>query len=301
MRRYAPAAAVMLATSAGAARLGGQDVTAAAGRHAGVRDVVAAELAFSRAVGQNGIRDGFLEYLSDDAVVFAPRAAAGKKVYAGRPASPALLEWRPEYADASADGGLGYTTGPWTLRPAPGQPVRATGRYFTVWRREADGRFRALVDLGVQAPPAEPPDEPAVAAVAGAPPAVPRAAARDALFGADADLCRADSAAGLGSALAARADPAVRLLRDGAPPAVGLDAAAHAAAALPPASCRRLGGGLASSLDLGYTYGEFGPPRGATSAGSGNYLTVWRRGSDGAWRAVALVRSAWPPDRPGSD
>jgi ketosteroid isomerase-like protein len=301
MRRCAFAAAVVaLATSAGAARLGAQDTTAAAGRRARVQAVVAAELAFSRAAGEKGVRDAFLEYLSDDGVIFVPRATSGKAFYAARPAPPILLQWRPEFVDASADGELGYTTGPWSIRLRAGEPVRATGRFFTVWRREKDGRLRALVDLGVEAPPTEAPDEPTVPSVAAAPPAVTRGSAIEDLRRADAELCRADAAAGLASALTERADPAVRLLRDGAPPAVGLDAAARAAAALPPASCRRLGGGLASSLDLGYTYGEYGPPGGAASAGAGNYLTVWRRDADGAWRAVALVRSAWPPDRPGA-
>ncbi len=51
--------------------------------------------------------------------------------------------------------------------------------------------------------------------------------------------------------------------------------------------------------DLGYTIGDYvstGPgPDGGTERRVGTYVSVWRRGADGAWRVVA---DAGPPPQP---
>jgi hypothetical protein len=50
------------------------------------------------------------------AVVFRPMAVNGKQWYQQRPPSPGRLSWEPIYADISAAGDMGYTTGPWEFR-----------------------------------------------------------------------------------------------------------------------------------------------------------------------------------------
>ena len=56
------------------------------------------------------------------------------------------LTWTPINAFGSKSGDLGVTTGDWTFT-APGiKPIH--GRYVTSWRKTADGRWKALTDMG---------------------------------------------------------------------------------------------------------------------------------------------------------
>lgn len=60
------------------------------------------------------------------------------------------LRWAPDHAEVSGDGTLGYTWGRWTMstRDSAGTRQEGQGRYITVWRRQADGRWRVEADLG---------------------------------------------------------------------------------------------------------------------------------------------------------
>src|SRR5258708_2174541 len=88
-----------------------------ADRQAALNAVVAAEKAFSKAAAEKGTRAAFLEVLAEDSVVLAPGPVPGRATWEGRPVRPSLLSWFPVVADVSLAGDLGYTTGPWELRP----------------------------------------------------------------------------------------------------------------------------------------------------------------------------------------
>ena len=62
------------------------------------------------------------------------------------------LTWEPEFAEASGD--LGYTYGTYTRATSDndGNETVETGRYVTVWRRNAEGAWKAVVDIGSPAP-----------------------------------------------------------------------------------------------------------------------------------------------------
>jgi ketosteroid isomerase-like protein len=63
------------------------------------------------------------------------------------------ITWSPEVVEAS--GGLGYTTGPFEIRvkqPDGAEKVQR-GRYVTIWRRKADGSWKAALDIGSMEPP----------------------------------------------------------------------------------------------------------------------------------------------------
>jgi ketosteroid isomerase-like protein len=60
-----------------------------------------------------------------------------------------LLSWAPDTADASISGDLGYTVGRWQLTPrARPDSVMAHGNYVTIWKRQASGEWKAVVDIG---------------------------------------------------------------------------------------------------------------------------------------------------------
>lgn len=118
-----------------------------------VQKLVETEQTFARTAAEKGTRAAFLEFLADDGMIFTPDEANGKLVWKSRPESPALLSWNPAWADISSDGNLGYTTGGWEFRPKgkTDQPT-AFGEYVTIWQKQSDGKFKAVLDIGINHP-----------------------------------------------------------------------------------------------------------------------------------------------------
>jgi ketosteroid isomerase-like protein len=101
----------------------------------------------------------------------------------------------------------------------------------------------------------------------------------------------------------------VIFVAEGAPLAVGRAAIATMWADLfkpggPKLSWRPTLSYVASSGDLAYTEGDFLSKAvgadGKESARTGRYVTVWRKGLDGAWRAVVDIGNRTPGPPPGS-
>jgi ketosteroid isomerase-like protein len=65
------------------------------------------------------------------------------------------LRWHPVEADASAGGDFGYTWGTYEYRnpEAANGPSVGYGKYVTVWKKQIDGTWKALLDCGNQNPP----------------------------------------------------------------------------------------------------------------------------------------------------
>ncbi len=118
---------------------------------------------FNKASAERGVA-AWIAAFADDARIFP---ATGPIVH-GLPAirekwekgkfSPAGLSWRPDFADVAASGDLGYTVGYWEKpgKDKEGRPVVARGKYLTVWRRQADGKWKVVADVGSEDIP-EPP------------------------------------------------------------------------------------------------------------------------------------------------
>jgi ketosteroid isomerase-like protein len=112
-----------------------------------------ADLALGKAVSARD-RSAF-EALIDEEAIFGNgldegRAAVGKTWARFMKKDGPRLTWTPEAAVLAASGDLGYTVGRSRFEPrdrGSGKSEVQEGRYLTVWRRGADGRFRALFDL----------------------------------------------------------------------------------------------------------------------------------------------------------
>jgi len=67
---------------------------------------------------------------------------------AGPPNS--TLNWRPERAEASTAGDVGWSWGTYEARtPSPtGKLTISTGRYLSIWRRYSDGTWRVALGIG---------------------------------------------------------------------------------------------------------------------------------------------------------
>jgi ketosteroid isomerase-like protein len=120
---------------------------------ADLNKLVETEKSFARTAAEKNTKTAFLTFLADDGIVFNPTETNGKLVWKARPESPALLAWNPAWADVSSDGNLGYTTGGWEFRPkGKTDKPAAFGEYVTLWQKQADGSFKAVLDIGINHP-----------------------------------------------------------------------------------------------------------------------------------------------------
>ncbi len=255
------------------------------------RELAATERAFAAACADSGLHHGFLAYLAADGFVFAPEPVNGKEHHRGKPEGRGLLQWAPGRVEVSRDGTLGYTAGPWRYRTGgPGGDVAAEGHYHSVWRRDADGRWRLVADIGTGGPSEPWPAEPATAGL------VKRGgdASFDDLRALDAEASERAGTEGAGRALAARFAPDVLLSRDGAAPVEGAGPAGLALGdSLGAAVWTPGAGGVASSGDLGYTLGRVRYAARAEGSG-GSYLRVWRRDPGRGWTIAMDVEIPAP-------
>jgi len=93
----------------------------------------------------------FLTYLDSSGVVFENgKAVNGIATWNKREVRPGVLNWHPQFAEISASGNLGYTTGPWTFqRGTIMDSVVARGQYATIWQLDKSGKWKFIADLGV--------------------------------------------------------------------------------------------------------------------------------------------------------
>jgi ketosteroid isomerase-like protein len=262
--------------------------------------LVAAERSFSATSVEKGMREAFLTFLADDGTIFRPYAMNGKEVWQARRPSPATLIWDPSYAEVSAGGDLGITTGPWEFRPPADStgvvaPERiGHGHFVTAWRRQADGSWRVAADMGTSH------DKPAFGGLGKdtltAGPEHSHMSKPDpnakGIEDAEEGFSKLAQARGIASAASKWVTDDVRWNRDGEQPAWG-PAAARAMAAKDEGTVRLTPQyrHAAGSGDLGYAYGlaeRFASKEAKSPADSAMYLHVWRK-EGGLWRLSLAV------------
>lgn len=112
-----------------------------------VSEVRAAELAFARSMAQRD-HAAFASFVSEEAVFLGQEALRGRRAVAEgwKPffeGDAAPFSWEPERVVVLDSGDLALSTGP-VFDPA-GERV---GTFNSTWRREADGRWRVVFDIG---------------------------------------------------------------------------------------------------------------------------------------------------------
>lgn len=116
--------------------------------------LLAADRAFAGLSREQGAAAAFRRYLSTDAVELPQggepvhgRAAIAAELEA---LEPGALDWEPAGGEVAADGTLGYTWGRYVLKVStPEGATRVSrGKYLSVWRRQADGRWLVVADMG---------------------------------------------------------------------------------------------------------------------------------------------------------
>ncbi|HEX8288089.1 MAG TPA: nuclear transport factor 2 family protein [Pyrinomonadaceae bacterium] len=108
------------------------------------------EKAFERLSAEKGINQAFIEFMAPDGILFYPNPVNGREYWKSRPASPAFLTWNPTYVDVSSNGVLAYSTGNSVYRAKGKDDANGFhGQYMSIWQRQPDGNFRAVLDVGI--------------------------------------------------------------------------------------------------------------------------------------------------------
>jgi ketosteroid isomerase-like protein len=100
--------------------------------------------------------DAVASFYADDAVVYPPGEpvaigrAAAQKVWAAYFAEPSFkISWKTLHAGVADSGEMGFTSGSYecSLNGADGNPVVEKGKYLCMWRKGADGNWKAVHDM----------------------------------------------------------------------------------------------------------------------------------------------------------
>ena len=109
--------------------------------------------AWSASSGKRDV-DLLVSFYADDAVAYPPGAAAAsnradiRAVWAGIADPNYSLAWTATHAEVSKGGELGFTSGTFVEKiTANGKTTTATGKFLCVWRKQADGKWKAIHDM----------------------------------------------------------------------------------------------------------------------------------------------------------
>ena len=258
-----------------------------------LEQMIEAERAFAARALVVGWKEAFLEYFAPDAIGFdeGQVGLARDQIRRGPdPPKDLQLLWEPRYGDVSASGELGYLTGPVRNIRASREGGRPRhSNYASIWKRQRDGSFKVVMDVGIPTP----------AAVAFAPgftrapianrftgdydDTTPPLGAADGLLNAG---LRTNQVRGYRPLLA----PSARLHRPNVLPVVGERRILQWLASQPAFSTAdSRHAEAARSGDLGYTWGMYAVTQRNVAAQSGYYVRVWVRERGGQWKLALDV------------
>jgi ketosteroid isomerase-like protein len=115
---------------------------------------------FSAASVQHGAAEAFRMYLDENAAMFSD----GRHPVHGRDSiydimKPGeqgyVLEWTPRAADVAQSGEMGWTWGEYTVtaKGSDGEQSMSWGKYVNVWKKNAEGEWKVVADIGNESPP----------------------------------------------------------------------------------------------------------------------------------------------------
>lgn len=264
---------------------------------AAAQTMIAREAAFVALGQEQDARTASLAYLADDALMFEPGPVNGKKTWTERKESLLSLKWEPAFAAMARSCDLGFTSGPaeWRRNKDDEKPL-GYGQYISIWKKQQDGAWKVVVDVGGAVPSAQKIDGPPTILISNSSRQEKTlAAAGKKLRAAEKwfmDTAKTDST----SALVGSSSPEIRVQREGVFPAVGRRPAALML------SVRRgkqtnehIGGGMSTAGDLAYRYGKYTLEM-SQNTEHGYYLQIWQTNTEGTWQLLLDYQSPLRPE-----
>lgn len=114
------------------------------------------EAAFAQDAAQHG-HDAFLTYFAEDGVELDDGGGiVTKEEMRKQPpwAEGTTLTWTPVKADMAASGDMGYTYGNYIFKhkDKAGKLITDYGKYTSIWKKQKDGSWKVVVDVGNSSP-----------------------------------------------------------------------------------------------------------------------------------------------------
>jgi ketosteroid isomerase-like protein len=256
-----------------------------------------AEQNSAKASAMYGRNAAFFENFAAESVLFTGKwITTGKQFSKEQKGRPIVLKWEPEYMDIAGSRDFGISTGPWEVQEyRPGTSPLSTGYFLTVWKKQADGTWKVILDGGGTTPPKKD-NKHSFSFPAGADKAVfnppvldvgllsKELTDREYQFLQDWVISRTPST--YGSYLA----PDARMQLSGHLPTTNADTIntliAHFDKNL---SWKTSGSGAATSGDMGFTYGLLEIP-GNTEIIKGHYVRIWKKQPGANWKiAIEMI------------
>jgi ketosteroid isomerase-like protein len=260
--------------------------------------LVETERAFARTSVVRGQAEAWVEFFTDDGVIFQPQPVNSKEVMRKRLPTPqpppATLNWEPVYGDISKGGDLGYNLGPWNLSDnTPQHRPSRHGYFFSVWRRQPDAKWKVEVDFGIGV--TTPNDDHKLGGVFHRAPSFTTktlaahgaAAERNGLMNLDRDFARLAATSTVLDAYEARSHETIMVLREDTRPISGKNALRTFLTGPDlKLNLNPIKAGFSRLGDLGYSFGSYELSVGSELKEKGYYCEIWKRDETGAWKVV---------------
>jgi hypothetical protein len=116
-----------------------------------IKGLINAEKAFAAYTLAHTIKEGFLNYMDSNGVVFRQgNAVNALAAFRQQKAGPGVLTWGPSFAAISASGDMGVTAGPYEFREKSSKDTPLNkGSFSSIWHINQKGEWKNLADLGV--------------------------------------------------------------------------------------------------------------------------------------------------------
>lgn len=110
---------------------------------------------WSAAAGKRDV-EKVASYYAEDAVAYPPNEPvcvgreAAKKVWAAYFSEPSFnISWKSTHAEMATSGEIGFTSGTYedSFKGPDGNLVHETGKFLCVWKKQADGSWKAIHDM----------------------------------------------------------------------------------------------------------------------------------------------------------
>jgi ketosteroid isomerase-like protein len=253
-----------------------------------------AERNFARESVMIGRNAAFVKNFAEVSVIFTDKwLTNGKQFWKNRKNAPVVLKWEPEYMDIAESGDFGISTGPWESQEfRPNTPVQATGYFLTVWKKEATGIWKVILDAGSETPAPVMPDH-----KVSFPPGADKPVTKPAVVSVEKSVREIlDTEKSFlmewkknpeVSVYLSFLEPMARMHRNGHLPATSTDSIKFMIRHMDKnLNWNSIGSGAASSGDMGYTYGLL-ESQGNPTTIKGHFVRIWKKHPGAKWK-IAL-------------
>ncbi len=250
-----------------------------------LQSLIDAERAFASIAKEKNTREAFLANLIDESISFSPGITKAKPFWEKLKPGTDWLYWQPVYADISASGDFGYTTGPWHFSKNKKEKPTAFGEYITVWQKQADGKWKILIDAGINHDTYHVDGHEIKTSGTISQPAQPSAQSfKDELTAIEESFIQ-QAPTDILKAYTHHASPEIKFYRQNKFPSSSVEEVCKTSDVLTFTPAETI---VSSAGDMGFTYGTVNIVKqdaGQQKTNNANYLRIWKK-ENGAWKIV---------------